>query len=153
MRKFSLVQATTGKNARKHGPRRAPPTSTFVPSAHPFVSVVGPLQPTSATALSACAFVSVVGPHLKWSHHGHERRADDANADGGARVRLRTFLCTGRSIYICLTAQHPYVRQYSSIASKLLHAHEALVQKGHTLHLMGTQGGGEPRIHHHVYHW
>ncbi len=41
----------TGKCARGHRPRRAPPTSA--PSARPFVSVVE--------------------PHMKWFHHGHER--------------------------------------------------------------------------------
>ncbi len=40
------------KSACEHRPRRALATSTFAPSARPFVSVVGPLQ--------------------KWSHHGRD---------------------------------------------------------------------------------
>ncbi len=44
------------KSARKHGPRRTPPTSAPAPSARPFVSVVG--------------------PHFKRSHHGHERAGE-----------------------------------------------------------------------------
>ncbi len=64
---MSLRGTHTGKSTRKHGLRRAPPTSALAPSTHPFVLVVGPS-------------VSVV--HL----HEHNGRTDGASADvGGAR--------------------------------------------------------------------
>ncbi len=48
-----LAVFLTRKSTSEHGPWQAPPTSAPAPSAH--------------------LFVSVMGPHLKWSHRGHER--------------------------------------------------------------------------------
>ncbi len=43
-RSVTHTQILHRKSSREHGPQRALPTSSFAPSAHPFVSVVGPLQ-------------------------------------------------------------------------------------------------------------
>ncbi len=71
------IHTVTGKCAREHRPQQALPTSAFVPSARPFVSVVvGPLQVWSHHGRATSPFVSVrvVGLLQVWSHHRHATR-------------------------------------------------------------------------------